>query len=53
MDSSGVVAGLSSSGFINPICLLPLVVIGILAVLLLLDDLLGWFQNLIRTFGKK
>lgn len=48
MGSSGVVAGLSSSGFINSICLLPLVVIGILAVLLLLDDLLGWFQKLIN-----
>lgn len=53
MDSSGVVVGLSSSGFINLICLLPLVIIGVFALLLLLDDLLGWFQNLIRTFGKK
>jgi len=53
MDSSGVVVGLSSSGLVNPICLLPLVVIGVFALPLLLDDLLGWFQNLIRAFGKK
>jgi len=53
MGSSGVVAGLSSSGFINSICLLPLVVIGVFALPLLLDDLLAWFQNLTRAFGKK
>jgi len=38
MGSSGIVAGVSSSGFINPICLLPLVVIGILAILLCKDE---------------
>ncbi len=34
--------------YVNPICLLPFAVIAVPAVLLFLDELVGWIQNMIK-----